>query len=97
MLSWCQVKGTPVPLCVVEPYSGTLIWQNAASMDAIGVFGLDNMSSLPGQPLKALNYLGLLFQDEQVTYDQTLERTLFESHDLKTMGALVAFTPHPLN
>ncbi len=60
------MKNTPVPMVMVDPLSGALIWQNAASMQSIGSHGLENRQRAPGQAEPSpLDYLSLLFQDRR--------------------------------
>jgi hypothetical protein len=54
-------------MSMVDPISGTLIWQNQASKNEIGVHGLDNRECwCPGQGQEGLDYLSLLFNNDEV-------------------------------
>lgn len=60
------VKNTPVPLVTLDPKTGILIWQNAASMEQIGCHGVDNhQPATPGQLPVGLDYLSLLFDNDK--------------------------------
>ena len=58
-----------VPFVLVDPKSGVLVWQNAASMEAIGCHGLDNNLPVLGGAVaelgKGMDYLSLLFHGEK--------------------------------
>ena len=62
-----QVKNTAVPFALVDPQSGVLVWQNVASIDAIGCHGIDNKQVMPGlrgPTAGNLDYLSLLFHGD---------------------------------
>ena len=56
-----------MPFALVDPQSGVLVWQNVASVEAIGCHGIDNKQVMPGLRDSAssnLDYLSLLFHGD---------------------------------
>ena len=57
-----------MPFALVDPQSGVLVWQNVASIEAIGCHGVDNRQLMPGLSETSsggcLDYLSLLFDDD---------------------------------
>lgn len=72
-----MVRNTPAPIVLVDPKSGTLVWQNSASMELIGVHGVDNIQTRPSckDPIETtrLDYLSLLFHNEDDLKDTMIK------------------------
>ncbi|GAX80717.1 hypothetical protein CEUSTIGMA_g8152.t1 [Chlamydomonas eustigma] len=61
-----MLKGTPVPMNMVDPVTGILIWQNQTSKNEIGFHGLDNKEFwCQGQGQEGLDCLSLLFNKDE--------------------------------
>lgn len=85
--SW-QVKNMSVPFVLVDPESGVLVWQNAASIEAIGCLGLDNSQPAPGVTVGAgtrLDYLSLLFHGEEGLLGEMRAVVATGSHFMRRM------------
>ena len=71
-----QLKNMSVPFMLVDPKSGVLVWQNAASMEAIGCHGLDNSQPAPGAmevaavEKQGFNFLSMLFHGEEGSLEE---------------------------
>ena len=52
-----------MPFALVDPQSGVLVWQNVASVEAIGCHGIDN-KLMCNSSSGGLDYLSLLFHGD---------------------------------
>lgn len=69
------IKNAPISNVLVDPATGTLLWQNPASCSEIGVHSLENSQPARGSQSRkpSLNFLALLFEGQDEVREEMLE------------------------